>query len=279
MYSKSYIVVGGDRRYDHLNQIFLENKITSLRINSDSELGVLSECRGYDAVLPYPISPDGINIRLGDGGFPIRKMFEMLSENGIKKLHAGGVKENVRSVASELGLEIKDYGLDEALLQKNALCSAEGAVAILMKELEKLLHGAKFAVIGYGRIGRIAACKLRALGADACGVARRAESRAQMETDGIKAYSFDCVKDAFSGASAVINTVPSKVLGEKELSCIEKDAFVLDLASSPGGVDNDAAKRLGVRVIWALSIPGKYCPESAAEIIFEHLKREEGWCL
>ena len=42
---------------------------------------------------------------------------------------------------------------------------------------------------------------------------------------------------------------------------------MIDLASKPGGVDFEAAKRLGVRVIWALSLPGKVAPITAGEII------------
>ena len=38
---------------------------------------------------------------------------------------------------------------------------------------------------------------------------------------------------------------------------------------NPGlsGVDFDTAKELGLRVVWALSLPGKVAPISAAEII------------
>ena len=41
----------------------------------------------------------------------------------------------------------------------------------------------------------------------------------------------------------------------------------IDLASAPGGVDAEAAERLGIKVISALSLPGKVAPETAGEII------------
>ena len=42
---------------------------------------------------------------------------------------------------------------------------------------------------------------------------------------------------------------------------------MIDLASRPGGVDMDAAAALGVRVIWALSLPGKVAPVTSGRYI------------
>ena len=44
-------------------------------------------------------------------------------------------------------------------------------------------------------------------------------------------------------------------------------SILIELASSPGGVDVSSAKRLGSQVLWASSLPGKYAPESAGELI------------
>jgi dipicolinate synthase subunit A len=45
--------------------------------------------------------------------------------------------------------------------------------------------------------------------------------------------------------------VPTRVVGEDVLSRLKKSAFIADLAAPPGGVDFDAAKRLGLTAIWA----------------------------
>ena len=44
---------------------------------------------------------------------------------------------------------------------------------------------------------------------------------------------------------------------------------MIDLASAPGGVDHQAAEELGIRVIPALSLPGRVAPKTAGEIIKE----------
>jgi len=65
----------------------------------------------------------------------------------------------------------------------------------------------------------------------------------------------------------VVNTVPAPVLDEYRLKGLNKDCLLLDIASAPGGVDRAAAKRLGIPYIWALSLPGKTAPKTAAHII------------
>ena len=69
------------------------------------------------------------------------------------------------------------------------------------------------------------------------------------------------------GYDLVVNTVPARVLSEKELRDLKPGCLVIDLASKPGGVDFEAATRLGVRAIWALSLPGKVAPVSAGRAI------------
>ena len=67
---------------------------------------------------------------------------------------------------------------------------------------------------------------------------------------------------------------------EKVLSTLGKNTVIIDLASAPGGVDVSAAKRLGVKVITAPGLPGKYAPVSAGtiitDVIVSILKKQKG---
>jgi dipicolinate synthase subunit A len=65
----------------------------------------------------------------------------------------------------------------------------------------------------------------------------------------------------------IFNTIPSVILGEEQLEKVKKDCVIIDLASKPGGVDFEASKRLGIKTIWALALPGKVAPITAANII------------
>ena len=61
--------------------------------------------------------------------------------------------------------------------------------------------------------------------------------------------------------------MPHLIFNSHLLAKIASDALVIDLASIPGGVDFEACGRLGIRVIHALSLPGKSSPKTAGEII------------
>ena len=65
----------------------------------------------------------------------------------------------------------------------------------------------------------------------------------------------------------IFNTIPKLIIDADMLSKIGKRTLVIDLASVPGGVDFEAARKMGVKVIWALSLPGKVAPDTAGDII------------
>lgn len=74
-------------------------------------------------------------------------------------------------------------------------------------------------------------------------------------------------RDAMSEFEMVFNTVPAVILTEEILANLRGECLVVDLASKPGGVDFETARRLGLRTVWALSVPGKVAPITAGCII------------
>lgn len=65
----------------------------------------------------------------------------------------------------------------------------------------------------------------------------------------------------------IINNIPTLILDKSRLNLLKKDVLILDLASKPGGVDFEYAKKQNIKTIWALGLPGKVAPVSAAEYI------------
>lgn len=149
----------------------------------------------------------------------------------------------------------------------NAPPTAEGTVQIALEELPITLHGARVLVIGYGRVGKAAAQRFAALGARVSVSARKYEDLAWAEAMGYGVEQTGALVGWLCGYDLVVNTVPARVLSGRELRDLKEGALVIDLASKPGGVDFDAAARLGVKVVWALSLPGKVAPVSAGRAI------------
>lgn len=158
------------------------------------------------------------------------------------------------------------YYQSEIYAIRNAALTAEGALTLLLRRGARSMQGCRVLVVGYGRIGRLLAQKLRALGAGVTVAARRAEAQAWAESDGHQSVD---ITQADATYDTVVNTVPAPVLrGDFG------GALCLDLASAPGGWADDSP------VLRAPGLPGLFAPYEAAAImrdaIYETIKEGKG---
>ncbi len=165
------------------------------------------------------------------------------------------------------GISIIDYACREDFAVLNAVPSAEGAIAIAMHELPVTLHDCKCIVTGFGRIGKILARQLHSLGADVTCTARKSQDLAWIKAFGYNAVHTDNLIGCVHNVPVIFNTVPNHIFGREILRNIRPGALIIDLASKPGGVDLESAEELCIKVIWALSLPGKTSPVTAGKII------------
>ena len=236
--------------------------------------------KGADAILlPLPCSADGVRVfapySADAEGIRLDVLLGELKKDVL--LLGGRLPEAMRRRAEERGVRWVDYLESEVLQLRNALPTAEGAIAIAMRELPVTLDGACVAVVGYGRIGSLLAQKLRALGAEVTVYARRAEQRALATLQGAKALPLtdgegrSCLSALPRGLRVLFSTVPHPLLSESVLRDFPRECLLVDLASPPGGVDRAAAAALGIKTVWGSALPGRYAPESAGEILGQTL--------
>ena len=146
----------------------------------------------------------------------------------------------------------------------NAIPTAEGALQIALEEMPVTLCGAKCLVAGNGRIGKVLSQRLKNLCADVTVSARKAEDFAKITVQGLKYCQTTQIGEIIGDFELVVNTIPAMVFTSSVLAKADNDCLIIDLASKPGGVDMQAAQKLGKKVIWALSLPGKVAPKTAA---------------
>ncbi len=217
-------------------------------------------------LLPLPITADGEHLFAPflEGEVLLSKVLEKC---GGKSVFGGKVSPQVASLCAKKGVEIRDYFEREEMTVRNIVPTVEGALQIAMEKTEVTLHGSECVVIGHGRLGKVLAKTLRALGAHVTVSARKPSDFAWCHVEGIRCIHHRNLEDALCSAKIVFNTVPYMMLAEGLLSCLRKDCLVIDLASAPGGVDFAAARKLSVSTVHALSLPGKVAPQTAADII------------
>ncbi len=218
-------------------------------------------------ILPMPLAESGC---LRGTALPLSELWPRLDPT--RPVYAGAVPETERVRAEALGLRVTDYCADEALAIKNAVPTAEGALALAMEHLDTTLRGAPCLVVGFGRIGKLLARGLAALGARVSVSARKASDLAWIASLGYAPLRTDGLSGTLGAFRIVFNTVPAMVLTEAMLCELRRDCVLIELASKPG-VDTEAARLLGLDYVKAGGLPGKAAPETAALALREALYR------
>lgn len=181
-------------------------------------------------------------------------------------------KEQV-SLLNGRDIRFLDFMEDEAVLEENAIATAEGVIAELVRLSPYNIQEAKIIVTGYGHCGKAIAMRLRALGARVTVLARRREVRKEAKADGFYAADFAFGPEEAMGAAMLVNTVPAPVVTKTIIQELPRDACILDIASKPGGTDFACAKEYGIRTGFALGLPGKYAPKESAYILNRAIER------
>ncbi len=272
-----FAVIGGDMRQVRLSELLAldGHQVSAYALDKMTfSDGVVQESTARKAVsgagcivLPLPVSSrDGmLNAPLSGDMHTVREILSCAEPGQI--ICAGRVDSITMCMAREQGLFIADYFDREELAVANAVATAEGAVKLIMEETPITLCGSKCLVIGYGRIGKILSHRLRCLGAEVTVSARKFSDFQWIRAFGCTPADTGKLKDILGGFDIIVNTVPARILGEELLRQVRPGSFCIDLASKPGGMDFAAASRLGVKAMWALSLPGEIAPATSGESI------------
>lgn len=290
----TFAILGGDARQYSLAQKLAQEggEVRCYGLpqkNMGTEIAFLSDwCEviaDADAVvLALPASPDGVRVHMpladGEPIPPLKDVFAKIPRGTF--LAGGRFSPCVKTLAEEYGHELFDYSESEEFKERNALPTAEGAVEILMARISRTVAGLPVAITGYGRVAKALAKLLHAMGAKVTVGARKPMALAAAACEGYSILRLNGDRSVMAlseGQAVIFNTVPHWLFNKEVLRTVAKETLIVDLASAPGGVDVDAASGLGLSVVWALSLPGKYAPVTAGEIIADTVllqMREEG---
>ena len=227
-------------------------------------------------VLPFPTSSDGVRISSPldrEGVIADVKLNSLLTylDSSVQVI-GGKIPPAFACAARDRGAHVFDLLELESLEIKNAHITAEAAVSVAMNNLNKCISASKIAVTGFGRISKQLCRLLYALGADVTVAARKDSDLAFAQTLGYSVLKISGERwcdPLTKGYDVIYNTVPHTIFDRRFLESVSKKTLIVELASVPGGFDICAAQELGTNISWALSLPGKYAPESAGALIGE----------
>ena len=264
---KKILIIGGDTRIEYLAKSLSQEGFEVKHFGGEEPLKTaVSWCDAVVLGLPCSRDDKTVDAQNLKEEILLKDLFHIIGKD--KLLLAGKMSDGIKAVADIFSVRWVDYFMREDLEILNSVPSCEGAIQIAMEELPITIFGANVVVTGFGKIGELLSIMLKNLGANVTVVARRASQRAKARTHSLHAAPFSYLGECMESADLVFNTVPQQIIKREHLSGA-KDALIVDLSSKPGGVDMEAARDLGVKVIWALGLPGKVAPVTAGNIIKE----------
>ncbi|MBQ7751394.1 MAG: dipicolinate synthase subunit DpsA [Clostridia bacterium] len=267
---KSLFILGGDLRQETVKNLLEKEDFDVTALGLSEGKIPLDKLKKADIIIfPVPTSSDGVTLNA-----PISKtktaLFDIIGKIDKNCLVLGAkMPLDAEKMLQGKGIRYIDYFNREELIIKNAIPTAEGVIEIALSEMPITIFGSRVLVIGYGRVGKVIAEKFKLLGSDVTVSARKLEDFAWIEEKSLKSVHTKALTNAVSEFDLIINTVPARVLDGETLKNIRCDTLILDVASKPGGVDFEMAKKLKKNVIWALSLPGKTAPITSGKIIKE----------
>ncbi|MCL1842461.1 MAG: dipicolinate synthase subunit DpsA [Defluviitaleaceae bacterium] len=280
MTKPSFAVVGGDKRNIALaKKLFLLGFDVKLFGFEGFELPMLCKnlantVSGASYIIgPTPCSLGGgaLNAPFNNGSLYVEDLFRLMKPRQV--FIAGFVQPEVTGLADEYDIKVIDMLCREELLVLNAIPTAEGAIKIAIEETEITLHGSRMLVIGYGRIGTVLCRMLSGMGAKVSAIVNTSHAAALAESAGCDVVPFEEMNDALPHADVIFNTVPTILLDETNLNRVRKSTLIIDLASTPNGVDAVAARALGLKTLFACSLPGLIAPVTTAEYILATIQK------
>ena len=225
-------------------------------------------------VLPIPFSKNNqyVNMPFSNKDIVIREIFYYL-EN--KTIFVGNMHKELREELHRKNNQVIDFMQKEEFAILNAIPTAEATIEIILKNTKKILQNSNCLIMGFGRIGKVLAYKLKGLSAKVTCMIMSEVERAWAvaygyETTKIENLQKNCTK--FKQYDIIINTIPKEIFKE-ELKELKKENLLIDLASKPYGIDRKIVEQEKLNFIEALGLPRKISTNDISKIYERYYKR------
>lgn len=246
-----FFVLGTDKRTTYIKEMLKEEE----KLVDDISLASF-------VILPTPFSKDDINITGTDIPF-----IECINMCKGKTVFTGAISINMKEQMEKNNVKYYDLMEYDDVAILNAIPTAEGAIKIAIEKTETTLSGSNCLILGFGRIGKILCKMLHGIGAKVYCEARKASDLAQIRAMGYNDIDLKNLDEHLSSFDYIFNTIPHLILDKNRLEKVKKDVCIIDLASSPGGVDFEVANELGITASLELALPTKVAPMSSAKYL------------
>ena len=278
----NFSVIGGDLRLCSLAQLLAKDKntVSVFAMENSKEImenKTLKKCESIEEAIEES--------KIIIGSIPFLKsngeMYTTFSdkiirvENFTKKKYkdklfiAGNISNSAKEKLEGSYEKVIDLMKQEELVILNTIATAEGAIDVAIQNTDTIIHGSNVLILGFGRVAKEVATKFHGLSAKVTCAARKTTDLAWIKTLGYDAVNINELGEDLKKYDIIINTVPQMIIEKENMQFMKQDVLLIDLASSPGGINIEDAKKMNLKFVWALALPGKIAPVTSAKFIKE----------
>ena len=267
-----FLILGGDPRQLYLSGL-LEQAGQEVSLYYENPSFSLKEAmEASDIILfPVPFSKDKQTIHAENQLKDLDIDLFLSRLTSAHTLFGGSIPLSVKEYCTAHGIPCFDFMEMEEVACKNAVATAEGAVAEAISLSPVNLRKSACLIAGCGRCAEALADTLTGMGAHVTLTGRDAQKLARAWCHGYGTVPLSQLDSYVHGYSFIFNTIPAMVFDAGLGARMARDAVVIDIASAPGGVDFEACALHGVRARLCPGLPGRYSPLSSARILYEAL--------
>lgn len=226
---------------------------------------VMSSSRNLIIAIPFSVDKVHLKSQTNQADLTIENFINNLSS--YHRIYGGSFNHELISSFDKKQVFYCDLMKKEEIMLYNSIATAEGAIAEALINSTCNLHDSSILVLGFGRCGKTLANKLKGLSENVNIAIRSSRARFEALTLGFNTVNFKDLKNHIDQFDFVFNTVPKLVLIDEILDKTKIDLTIIDIASSPGGIDYNYAEKINRNAKLCLGLPGKYSPKSSAEFL------------
>lgn len=234
---------------------------------------------GYETVIynsvddiPFEIPADIVILPIPtkdkDGFINLKGSYKTTAENIISRTNSNSFVITCNYECNDR--KYTDINKFEEFTSMNAIPSAEGAIFEAMKASSIPLFGSKTLVMGYGRIGKIIADRMKSFCSDVTVAARNPKDRFSAIAMGLSGINYESLYDEINQFDYIFQTVPHLVLTDRLLE--KTRGIIIELSSKCAGTDYEFAIANKNNILYCPALPEKYSKDFAAKVFADSVK-------
>lgn len=270
------LILGGDKRYYEIIRDFKNKNYNVDMVGYINEFAGTSSInyediniKKYDLIL-FPISGVGNDFIIkGEKNFKVEA--DLLKDVKENCLIFSGIKTNcLEEMMKYCKKNINFLMNDESIIKENSIITVEGIISDIITNTDITINKSKVLVIGYGNIGSYLTKvlnDLKALVSVSVVLDKDKNLLDKLKINSVYSNDINSMCKVISESDIIINTVPSLVLNEYYINYMKNNCYVLDIASYPHGIDQEALNNKNIKNKIYLGIPSIVAPKTAGKIL------------